>query len=63
MSVGKLKITIVSEIDVDALEQYEAETLEQAAENATKYIKEGYNSIIDYIDFDAATFNIEVVKE
>jgi len=63
MSVGKLKITIVSEIDVDALEQYEAETLEQAAENATKYIKEGYNSIIDYIDFDAATFNIEAVKE
>jgi hypothetical protein len=63
MSVGKLKITIVSEIDVDDLEQYEAETLEQAAENATKYIKEGYNSIVDYIDFDAANFNIEAVKE
>ena len=62
MSVGKLRVTIVSEIDVDDLTQYEAETLEQAAENAQTYIREGFNSAIDYIDFDNMQVFIDPIK-
>ena len=50
MSAGKLKVVITTIVDVDDLDQYDAETIEEAAENAQKYIDAGDNSPYDYVD-------------
>jgi hypothetical protein len=63
MNVGKLRVTIVTEFDVDDLEDYEAESIEQAAQNAAKWIEEGHNSVFDYVDNETSVIKIEVVKE
>ncbi len=47
---GKLKVVITTIVDVDDLDEYEAETIEEAAENAQKYLDNGDNSPYDYVD-------------
>lgn len=62
MSVGKLRVTIVTEFEVDDLEDYDAKSMEQAAENAARWIDEGYNSVFDYVDVETSKVTIEVAK-
>lgn len=50
MNAGKLKVVITTIVDVDDLAQYEAETIEEAAKNAQKYLDNGDNSPYDYVD-------------
>lgn len=62
MSAGKLRITIVAEWKVENLDDYDAETMGEAAENTTMWLKNGDHDLIDYVS-DDATFVVEVVKE
>lgn len=62
MSVGKLKVTITSVFDVEDLEDYEAETLEEAAKNTQRWIDNFEHEKQDYVDEDSVVV-VEVYKE
>lgn len=60
----KLKWTVVFEIEVGDLKHYNADTLQEAAQNQKQVIEEGLMSLDDCIAFgNILSYDIEPVEE
>ena len=62
--MAKLKMTIVTEWEVDDLTHYDAKTIEEAAENQQAWIDSGDHMVEDVLGYcKDMTVKIEVVKD
>jgi len=62
--VGKLRLTVVTEWEVEDLEHYEAKTMQEAADLTRKQLDQGDVGFDEAVNWgDITSFKVEVVKK